>query len=108
MTTVERPDLIDTAAAWIWGAFWQKNGYSLAQIRALVESSDAVVGPSQCMMVLVDTVPVGTAGLIETDLDGRPELTPWLAALYVQPASRGRGHALELIRAVEGEAVKAG
>ena len=108
VTTVERPDLIDTAAEWIWSAFWKKNGYSLPEIRALVESSDAVVGPSQCLLLLIDGVPVGTAGLIKSDLNSRQELTPWLAAMYVRPESRGRGYALELIRAVEAAAVKAG
>ena len=108
VTTVERPDLIGVAAEWIWRAFWKKNGYTLEQIRALVMSSDAVIGPSQCMLLLVDGAPVGTAGLIESDLDSRPELTPWLAAMYVQPESRGRGYALELIRAAENAAVAAG
>ena len=108
VTIVERPDLIGVAAEWIWGAFWKKNGYTLEQIRALVMSSDAVIGPSQCMVLLVDGAPVGTAGLIENDLDSRPELTPWLAAMYVRPESRGRGYALELIRAVENTAVAAG
>ena len=108
VTTVDRPDLIDVAAEWIWNAFWKKNGYTLEQIRALVISSNAVVGPSQCMLLLVDGVPVGTAGLIRNDLDSRPELTPWLAAMYVRPELRGRGYALELIRAVENAAVLAG
>ena len=107
-TTVERPDLVDIAASWIWSAFWKKNGYSLEQIRALVLTSDATVGPSQCMVLLVDGVPVGTAGLIHNDLSSRPDLTPWLAAMYVRPESRGRGYALELIRAVEAAASVAG
>ena len=108
VTTVERPDLADTAAEWIWNAFWKKNGYSLEQIRALVASSNAVLGPSQCMLLLVDDTPVGAAGLIKSDLDSRPELTPWLAAMYVRPESRGNGYALELVRAVEAAAIKAG
>jgi GNAT superfamily N-acetyltransferase len=117
VTTVDRPDLIDIAAEWIWNAFWKKDGYTLEQLRAMVISSDAVIGPNQCMLLLVDGVPVGTAGLIKSDLvgdlaqgigDSRPELTPWLAAMYVRPDSRGRGYALELIRAVESAAVLAG
>ncbi len=108
VTTVDRPDLIDTAAEWIWNAFWKKDGYTFEQLRAMVISSDAVMGTNQCMLLLVDGVPVGTASLIKSDLDSRPELTPWLAAMYVRPDSRGRGYALELIRAVESAAVLAG
>ena len=51
---------------------------------------------------------VGTAGLIVSDLSTRPELTPWLAAVYVRPDQRGRGYALDLVRAVEGAASVAG
>ncbi len=108
VTTAARPDLIDTAADWIWNAFWKKNGFSYDDIRALVVTSDAVIGPSQCLVLLVDGVPVGTAGLIHNDLSSRPELTPWLAAMYVRPEARGCGHALALIHAVETAAVTAG
>jgi GNAT superfamily N-acetyltransferase len=56
----------------------------------------------------VDGEPVGTAGLIASDLSSRPDLTPWLAAMYVRPDARGRGYATDLIRAVEGAARVAG
>jgi len=35
------------------------------------------------------------------DLNERPELTPWLAGVFVEPHARGRGHAARLIGAVE-------
>ena len=108
VTTVERPDLIDIAAEWIWTTFWKDNGYSLGDIRALVTASNALVGPSQCFVLLAEGEPVGTASLIGSDLSARPELTPWLAALYVRPDARGQGYALDLIRAVEGAARVAG
>ena len=108
VTTVERPDLIDVAAEWIWTAFWKKNGYTLSDIRTLVAASNAVVGPSQCMLLLVNGEPVGTASLIVSDLSSRPELTPWLAAVYIRPDARGRGYALDLIRSVESTAIVAG
>jgi hypothetical protein len=52
VTTVARPDLIDLAAEWIWSSFWKRNGYAFGDIRELVVASDAVVGPSQCMVLL--------------------------------------------------------
>ena len=48
--------------------------------------------------------PVGTATLAEQDLEERLDLTPWLAAVYVEPHARRRGYAGHLIAAVEREA----
>jgi len=43
--------------------------------------------------------------LVAHDLDERPDLTPWLADVFVEPSARGRGHASRrLISAVEQEA----
>ena len=55
-----------------------------------------------------DTGLVGSASLIAQDMDGRPELTPWLADVFVKPAYRGRGIATLLIQRIEFEARSAG
>ena len=51
---------------------------------------------------------MGTASLTESDLDSRPELTPWLASVFVLPAWRGRGIASALVERVAEEARMAG
>ena len=61
--------------------------------------------PSCCSTA---TAPAGTASLAHDDLDSRPDLTPWLAGVYVPPTLRGRGHASALVRHVEGFARAAG
>lgn len=38
---------------------------------------------------------------MRSDLETRPDLTPWLAALLVEPAFRGRGHESVLVRRAE-------
>jgi GNAT superfamily N-acetyltransferase/predicted DNA-binding protein (MmcQ/YjbR family) len=43
----------------------------------------------------------GTASLTAADLEERPDLTPWLAGVYVVPSHRGRGLGGVLVRAVE-------
>ena len=43
---------------------------------------------------------------MRSDLDSRPDLSPWLGGLYVEPAFRGRGHAARLVCEVE-EAARA-
>lgn len=51
---------------------------------------------------------VGTASLVDEDLDPRPWLSPWLASVYVLPEWRGRGIASMLVHRVEQEARQAG
>lgn len=40
---------------------------------------------------------LGSVTLDKSDMDTRPHLTPWLASLFVEPASRSRGIASQLI-----------
>ncbi|MCP6582456.1 GNAT family N-acetyltransferase, partial [Klebsiella pneumoniae] len=58
-------------------------------------------GPNKTFVLFDDDRPVGTAGLMRGDLESRPDLTPWLGGLYVEPAFRSRGHATTLVRQVE-------
>ncbi|MEQ6890270.1 GNAT family N-acetyltransferase [Halomonas sp. CS7] len=48
--------------------------------------------------------PVGMASLVVDDMSDRPELSPWLASVFVLPEWRGRGLASWLVRRVEEEA----
>lgn len=50
----------------------------------------------------------GTVGLRMDSISTRPALGPWLAALWVEPARRGRGLGARLVRAAEGEARRLG
>lgn len=108
VTILERPDLGPVVAGWLWESFWRKRGSSLHEIERLVAASKASVGPPRCFVLVVDGDPVGTAGLIAHDCDERPDLTPWLAAMFVAPAWRGRGYAMKLVRTVEEAARAAG
>ena len=49
---------------------------------------------------------VGSAALVENDMDTKPELTPWLAAVYVKEAFRHQGVATDLIAPCETEAAR--
>jgi GNAT superfamily N-acetyltransferase len=99
--TGDRPDLIPTVVDWLWEAFWRPNGHPLELVRDLVAASVAEIGPPQTFVLLADGAPVGTAALVAHDLDERPDLTPWLAGVFVAPEARGRGYAALLIAAVE-------
>jgi GNAT superfamily N-acetyltransferase len=43
--------------------------------------------------------PVATAGLVECDMATHPELSPWLAGVYVTPAWRQRGIGALIVKA---------
>lgn len=97
----DRPDLVPIVADWLWSEFWQHDGYTFEDTRATVAASTAPIGPSQTFILIVNGQPVGTASLAADDLDERPDLTPWLAGVFVIPEVRGRGYATTLIAAVE-------
>ncbi len=104
---LERPDLIAVAAGWGF-AQWPGLYDSLAQAEARAAACNAILGPDQCFVLLEDGVPVAMAALVVSDLEERPELTPWLAGVYVHPPFRGRGHAVRVVRRVEEAARQAG
>ena len=45
--------------------------------------------------------PAGMGSIIEHDLESRPQWTPWLAAVAVNRAARGRGNSSPLVRFME-------
>jgi GNAT superfamily N-acetyltransferase len=104
----DRPDLVPTVAQWLWHEWWRDDGESLEATRSAVAASVSASGPPQTFVLLVNGEPVGTASLVAHDLDERPELTPWLAGVFVIPEARGRGHVMHLIRAVEDACRSAG
>ncbi|AWB20110.1 N-acetyltransferase [Methylobacterium currus] len=109
VTTAERLDLVPVTARWRWEAFAQGQGRSLAEVTAAETAGSATAGPMpRTFVLLVDDEPVGMASLAAHDLELRPDLTPWLAGVFVAPQARRRGHAVRLVAAVEAEAVARG
>ncbi|WP_167858484.1 GNAT family N-acetyltransferase [Methylobacterium nonmethylotrophicum] len=102
VTTAERPDLAPVTARWRWEAFARGQGRTLAEVAAAEAATAAGTDPMpRTWVLLADGQPVGMASLAAHDLDPRPDLTPWLAGVFVAPHARGRGHAARLVAAVE-------
>jgi len=108
VSTTERPDLVPIVADWLWNAFWRPGGHSLDDTLQAVSRSVGVQPMPRTFVLLLGDRPVGTASLVAHDLDERPDLTPWLAGMFVEPDVRGRGYAGHLIAAVEAQARTAG
>ncbi|KTS30551.1 hypothetical protein NS228_16705 [Methylobacterium indicum] len=105
VATAERPGLAAVTARWRWEAFARGQGRSLAAVAADEAATAAGPGPMpRTLVLLAGGEPVGMASLTAHDLDPRPDLTPWLAGVFVAPHARGRGHAARLVAAVEAEA----
>jgi predicted N-acetyltransferase YhbS len=88
----ESPEHLPLVAGWIYDEFWRDtprhSPASLEQLLRQAKRRDAI---PISLLAMRDDVPVGTVNLIENDDDSRPELTPWLAALFVAPQWRRQG-----------------
>jgi GNAT superfamily N-acetyltransferase len=107
----ERPDLLPCVAEWIYDEWWTEvEGASVGTLTHLLRAN---MDRDQIPLTLVaslDRCPVGTATLLTHDVETEewPDLTPWLAAVYVMPEYRRRGVGAALIQAVVGKAAALG
>ena len=85
----DHPHHKEQVTDWLWQAFGHGAGRGF--YAAIVENGLRREGLPVTFIALDGERPVGTIGLWRTDLLSRQDLTPWLAALYVDEAWRGRG-----------------
>lgn len=83
-------------------------GQTLAMRIASTRKACGRGGVPSTVVALDGGVLVGSAALVERDMHDRPDLTPWLAGVYVRPEYRRRGVASALVRRVEADAAAAG
>ena len=96
------PDLIATTVTWHLAEF-DPAGDAARWTRARTEEA-RLAGIPCAWVAFADEVAVGTVSLVEHNMDSRRDLAPWLAALFVVPAHRGRGIGTALVRRCEEEA----
>ena len=106
-TLADRPDLAPIIAGWIWNEWSRHARYSFEDTLQYIEASFARKDIPQTFVLLVDGEPVGTSSLVAADLKERPDLTPWMASVFVIPEARRRGYVVPLIQAVEAAALAA-
>lgn len=54
--------------------------------------------------VALDDCVLGSGAIVKNDMDSRPELSPWLASVYVLPGHRGRGIGSKLVQHIMSQA----
>ena len=91
------PKFFDTVADRIWQAWWQPNGYPLDYIsNRLRENMEPT--PIPFALVAHDGERfLGTSSVIASDLEERPQLSPWIAAVWVEEDARRRGIGAALV-----------
>ncbi|MBS9477251.1 GNAT family N-acetyltransferase [Ancylobacter radicis] len=89
----QAPDRAGVVADRVWRAWWRDEGVPLAVLRARLDESlgAGVAGIPTSFIACRGAAFLGTVALIACDLEARAHLTPWLAALWVEPHERGQG-----------------
>jgi GNAT superfamily N-acetyltransferase len=99
----DRRDLLPMVAAWIYNEWWTEvEGASVGRLSELLQAHLIQDQIPITLVASLERCPVGTATLLAHDVetDEWPDLSPWLAAVYVMPEYRRRGVGAALINAV--------
>lgn len=102
------PDLAPMIADRCWHAWWTDSDVTLAQYQAAIEGMRVSERIPTAFVAHQNKHYAGSTLLIENDLEERPMLTPWIAALWVEPAFRRQGIAGRLINAARSQATQFG
>ena len=104
-----QPQHLETIAAWHhseWSHLYP--GMQLdSRIARMAGFLEAGLVPTTFVAVDGDVV-LGSAAIIESDMDTRPTLSPWLASVYVDESRRGQGVGSRLVKHVMAAAQREG
>jgi GNAT superfamily N-acetyltransferase len=87
----QRPEFFDTVADRIWRFSWKDAGYPLTYISGRLQENLNAEPIPIALVAHSGAEFLGTASVIASDLEERPQLTPWVAAVWVEPRARSRG-----------------
>ena len=100
------PQFAEQVIDWIWRAFG--DGLPREFFQSVIDHSQAPDALPMTFVAVEGERLLGTVGLWRCDLITRQDLYPWLAALYVDEAARGKGLAGTLQQHVIAYAARAG
>jgi len=93
----DRPEFFDQVADRIWRAWWQPHGVPLTYIAERMKEGLATNVLPRAFVAHAGAEFAGTASVIASDLDERPQYTPWVAAVWIEPHFRSRRIGRQLI-----------
>ena len=93
------PDLKSTVADRIWQAWWKPHGHLLQVVTDFIDELPEARSIPFCLVAHDEGHYVGSVLGLVSDLEDRPELSPWIGALWVEPEFRKQGVAAALVRA---------
>jgi N-acetylglutamate synthase-like GNAT family acetyltransferase len=109
----ERPDVVPKVATWLyeqWGYFHDHDSVDrrIQELNERLQINELPVAFVALSSNAPDAAPIGTASLTPDDLETRPDLTPWLASVYVQAEHRRAGVGAALVGTVVAHARRLG
>lgn len=104
------PEALDTLASWHHQEWASLNpGQTLGdRQRKMQEYLESCFVPSTFVASNSGEQILGSAAIISSDMETRPELSPWLASVFVVPEFRKQGVGSDLVKHVMKEAKLAG
>lgn len=87
----DMPSFAGIVAERIWEAWWRAENVRLESVRERLEESFGPEAVPSTFVAHADKVFLGTVSLIHDDMPERPLLSPWVAALWVDPSHRNKG-----------------
>lgn len=91
-----------------WSAWWTESDVTLTDYLRGVQIMCEGEGIPCAFVAHAGQQYAGSVLLIADDLESRPTYTPWIAALWVEPAFRRQGVAARLLQAARNESLRLG
>jgi GNAT superfamily N-acetyltransferase len=104
----DRPEATATVAQWAHSEWGHKFHVSLKQMESGFRGRLHRDRIPFTLVGELDGKLVATSTVVSCDLPARKDLRPWLAAVYVDPAHRGKGYGAALVRAACAHAASLG
>ncbi|WGD50772.1 GNAT family N-acetyltransferase [Bradyrhizobium sp. CB1650] len=104
----ERPQYLTAVAEWIHRQWWAGTATPIEDVELWLNGHLGNGGFPTTLVLIADGELAGSVSLHETEAEDRPSYRPYLGALFVKQAYRGRGFGVALVRVVEAHARKLG
>ena len=91
-----------------WSEWWTESNVTLAEYLCGIQRMAEGEGVPCAFVAHAGKQYAGSVLLIANDLESRPVYSPWIAALWVEPAFRRQGVAARLLQAARDESIRLG